>query len=100
MEDKTITLSQLQEALMRTFNHYSWDTTDYDVWVGIHSFFAEDLWRRLGGEELAQNAKPNDLKKPKTCRHENQWDKKESEIVKSYKKVFANIYRKVPPLTH
>jgi hypothetical protein len=94
MEKRTIELSQLKGALIETFNHYSWDTTDYDVWCGIREFFAESLWRNLGGEELRQNEKPNDLKVPQTCKHEKHWLTKESEVEKQYYRIFWRFYFK------
>lgn len=57
MEKKRISLDELRDALMDTFKSYGWATTDYDVWVGIHSYFAERLWRALDKEELKEEGK-------------------------------------------
>lgn len=67
MNKKKITLDELRQALMRTFESYSWDTTDYDVWCGIYHFYAERLWRALDKEELEKSGKLQ--KYPKKYKH-------------------------------
>ena len=92
MEKREIELKQLKDALIDTFRHYSWDTTDYDVWVGIYEYFAVTLWRLLCGENVADEREPNDLKHPQMCRHEKQWHVRESEIGKMYRRLFGRLY--------
>lgn len=95
---KTIDLYQLKDAVMTTFKHYSWDVTDYDVWVGIRDYFSETLWRNLD-KRKDRRQKFHLRRKPEECLHKQQWDKKESEIEKQYKHLFWKIYIKTPPPT-
>lgn len=92
---QVITFEHLQESLLAAFKHYGWDITDYDVWVGINTYFSECLWDKLNCKEVKELEKMEKLKKePDNCLHKEKWDKKESEIKKQYKKLFWKLYIK------
>ncbi len=43
--------SELKTALVTTFASFGWDTTNWEVWSGIHTDFADRLWDNLNKAE-------------------------------------------------
>lgn len=72
-----LTETDIKNKLVDTFQVYSYDVTNFDVWYGIHNFFANTFIQILQGLEIPA------IK-----------DKKIIKYPKKYKKLIFGLYYK------